>query len=258
MKTNKPNPKTIILGISIGILSGYLGIGGGILLVPALTHFYNYTRHTATKISTAIIAPTAISATISYWNQQQPPQLNTSLLLAATTLTGAQIGHKILPKLSTKTLQISAITLYLIILTQLLTQPLLNPTTLNHHTPTTTTLIITIGILTGIATTTLGIGGGIILVPTLNFTLELPPPTAKATTLLAIIPATTITTLQNIYKKQLPPKIIPTLIISAISTSWIGTKLATNTPNNINTTIFATLILTILTKTIIDIKKPKK
>ena len=47
----------ILIGLSAGLLSGLLGIGGGILIVPALMYLAGFSQLTATGTSLAILLP---------------------------------------------------------------------------------------------------------------------------------------------------------------------------------------------------------
>ncbi len=47
----------IILGITAGIFSGLFGIGGGIILVPALVFIFGLTQHQAQGTTLAILIP---------------------------------------------------------------------------------------------------------------------------------------------------------------------------------------------------------
>jgi len=52
------------IGLSVGLLSGLLGIGGGVVLVPMLVLLLGVAQHTAQGISMLVIIPTSI---VSVW-----------------------------------------------------------------------------------------------------------------------------------------------------------------------------------------------
>ena len=56
----------ILLGISAGVLSGLLGIGGGTILVPLFIYVMKMDVHTATGTSLAVIIPTAIIGVVGH------------------------------------------------------------------------------------------------------------------------------------------------------------------------------------------------
>src|SRR5688572_6220805 len=60
------------VGLLAGILSGLVGIGGGIILVPALVYFMNYSQHQAQGTSLGVLTfPVVIIASIHYYYQCQ-------------------------------------------------------------------------------------------------------------------------------------------------------------------------------------------
>lgn len=90
----------IIIGLSAGILSGLVGVGGGIVMVPALVFFLNYTQHQAQGTSLAVLTlPVVILASLYYYHQCQklstPIDLRVVALLAGGFLGGAFFGSKI-------------------------------------------------------------------------------------------------------------------------------------------------------------------
>lgn len=90
----------LLIGLSAGILSGLVGIGGGIIMVPALVFFLNYTQHQAQGTSLAVLTlPVVILASLYYYQQCQqagtPVNLKVVGLLAVTFLAGAFLGSKI-------------------------------------------------------------------------------------------------------------------------------------------------------------------
>jgi uncharacterized protein len=90
----------LLIGFSAGLLSGLVGIGGGIVMVPALVFFLNYTQHQAQGTSLAVLTlPVVILASIYYYQQCQqagtPIDLKVVGLLAITFLLGAFLGSKL-------------------------------------------------------------------------------------------------------------------------------------------------------------------
>lgn len=57
----------VILGLSAGFLSGSLGIGGGLIIIPALVYFLNMSQHGAQGTSLAfMLPPISILAVMQY------------------------------------------------------------------------------------------------------------------------------------------------------------------------------------------------
>jgi uncharacterized membrane protein YfcA len=89
----------LLIGLSAGILSGLVGIGGGIVMVPAMVLFLNYTQHQAQGTSLAVLSlPVVILAALNYYQQCQiqgtPIDLKVVGLLAITFIFGAWAGGK--------------------------------------------------------------------------------------------------------------------------------------------------------------------
>jgi len=91
---------TLIIGLSAGVLSGLVGIGGGIIMVPALVFFLSYTQHQAQGTSLAVLTlPVVILGSIYYYHQclklGTPIDLKVVGLLAMGFLLGGLLGSKI-------------------------------------------------------------------------------------------------------------------------------------------------------------------
>lgn len=57
-------------GAAIGVFSGLIGIGGGILIVPTLVFFFGLTQHQAQGTSVAMmIPPIGLLAAVKYYNE---------------------------------------------------------------------------------------------------------------------------------------------------------------------------------------------
>ena len=55
----------VVVGAAAGVLAGFLGVGGGVLLVPFLVLALGMTQHEAEATSLLVILPTAIAASIA-------------------------------------------------------------------------------------------------------------------------------------------------------------------------------------------------
>ncbi len=60
----------IIVGLAAGILSGMVGVGGGIIIVPALVIFLGFSQHEAQGTSLGLLLlPVGILAVLNYYKQ---------------------------------------------------------------------------------------------------------------------------------------------------------------------------------------------
>ena len=89
----------LLIGLAAGMLSGLVGVGGGIIMVPALVFFMHYTQHQAQGTSLAVLTlPVVILASIYYYYECQkagtPIDLRIVGLLAAGFLVGGYFGSK--------------------------------------------------------------------------------------------------------------------------------------------------------------------
>jgi uncharacterized membrane protein YfcA len=90
----------LLIGLSAGVLSGLVGVGGGIVMVPALVFFMQYTQHQAQGTSLAVLTlPVVIIASLYYYYQCQkmgtPIDLKVVGLIALGFLAGGYFGSKI-------------------------------------------------------------------------------------------------------------------------------------------------------------------
>ena len=108
------NPLTyIFLGAVFGFVTGLIGIGGGVLMVPLMVIFLNYHMHEAVGTSTAVMIFTSLGGAVAYMlyglNVWGLPLYSVGyvnllqwILLAGTSVpmaqAGAHIAHKINPK----------------------------------------------------------------------------------------------------------------------------------------------------------------
>jgi uncharacterized protein len=82
----------ILLGLLVGALSGIVGIGGGIMIIPALVYFFHMSQHKAQGTSlAALLAPIGALAFWEYYKAGNV-DLKAGLLIALGFLVGGYFG----------------------------------------------------------------------------------------------------------------------------------------------------------------------
>src|SRR3982074_1561179 len=85
----------LLLGLGVGVLVGLLGIGGGVVLVPAMVYLLHMDQHTAQGTSLfVLLPPIGLGALREYWKQGQV-DLKAGILCALGMLVGAYAGSLI-------------------------------------------------------------------------------------------------------------------------------------------------------------------
>jgi len=82
----------LVLGLGVGVLVGLLGIGGGVVLVPAMVYLLQMDQHLAQGTSLFILLPpVGLGALRQYWKQGQV-DLRAGILCALGILIGGYLG----------------------------------------------------------------------------------------------------------------------------------------------------------------------
>ena len=85
----------LIIGAITGIMAGMLGIGGAIIMIPAMVFFLGFSQQMAQGTSLAVmLPPIGIFATYNYWKAGQV-NIKFALILAAAFIIGSYFGSKI-------------------------------------------------------------------------------------------------------------------------------------------------------------------
>ena len=95
----------LLLGLGVGVLVGLLGIGGGVVLVPALAYMVHLDQHVAQGTSLLILLPpVGIGALREYWRAGNV-DLRAGILCASGFLVGGYFGGSIAVPLSSRNLK---------------------------------------------------------------------------------------------------------------------------------------------------------
>jgi uncharacterized protein len=95
----------ILVGVAAGMLSGLVGVGGGIIIVPALVYFIGFSQKTAQGTSLALIMlPVGIFGVMQYYKQGHV-DYKIVAILAIGFLAGSFLGSKLALTISQETLK---------------------------------------------------------------------------------------------------------------------------------------------------------
>jgi len=82
----------ILLGLTAGIFSGFMGLGGGILLAPALVYIFGLTQHQAQGTSLAVmVPPITLLAALKYYHSGNV-RLDIAVFIAMGFVAGGLVG----------------------------------------------------------------------------------------------------------------------------------------------------------------------
>lgn len=88
----------LAIGLFAGIVSGMVGIGGGLVIVPALVYFMNYSQHQAQGVSlTMFLLPIGILGVYNYYKNGDitVETIRFALIMCASFVVGSFFGSKI-------------------------------------------------------------------------------------------------------------------------------------------------------------------
>lgn len=186
----------LALGLLVGTLVGLLGIGGGVVLVPAMVYLLHYDQHLAQGTSLFILLPPiGLGALRGYWKSGQV-DLHAGIYCAIGFLLGGYVGGRIAVPMNSRDLQ-GVFGFFLMLSAVLLwrkSTPGADPAAAARE-GSDSNLARTVGILLvaalcGVAAGMVGIGGGVLLVPLLGLWFGFSQHRAQGTSLVALIPPT--------------------------------------------------------------------
>jgi hypothetical protein len=99
------DPKLLVIGLGGGLLSGLLGVGGGIVMVPLLVLWASYAQRDAHAMSLGAIIPISIAGIATYGVAGEV-RYWPALALAAGSVVGAPVGARFLARIDERLLKI--------------------------------------------------------------------------------------------------------------------------------------------------------
>lgn len=217
----------ILVGLAAGVLSGLFGIGGGTIIVPALALWLGMQQKLAAGTSVAAILPTAVVGAISYGAQGNVDWL-AAACLAVGIVIGAQIGTYLLVRLPVSAIQWAFIGFMVVVIVGLWFVVPQREDQIDITVPIALLLSLT-GLVTGIISGVVGVGGGVVVVPVMMFFFGANDLVAKGSSLVMMIPGSISGTIGNFRRDN----------VDLRSAAYIGITASLVVPFS---SVFATLL----------------
>jgi hypothetical protein len=173
------------IGVATGVLAGLLGVGGGIIMVPALVAV-GFNRHRATASSLAAILLIAVAGAVAF-GVAGDVDIPTGVFLGLGGLLGSTVGAHWMNRLSGRSL---ARIFGVVLLVAGIRMTIGGGVAEGGFEPAPIIsfgLELLIGALTGILSGLAGIGGGIVMIPAMVLLLGIDQHTAEGTSLVAML-----------------------------------------------------------------------
>lgn len=232
-----------LIGAIAGFLSGLFGVGGGIIIVPLLITLAKFDPKRAAGTSLAAIVPTAITGVVSYAVHGDVAWV-VAVVLCLGSITGAQLGSLLLHRLPKRVVQSVFIVFLLAVIVSMFFVIPSRDAVIELTVPSVIGLIV-LGLVVGVLSGILGIGGGAVIVPMLILIFGASDLTAKGTSLAVMIPTAISGTIGNVRRRNVELGAALTVGVCASVTTSLGALLAGAIDPMVGNILFAAFLVVI-------------
>jgi uncharacterized protein len=243
----------LIVGLVAGVASGMFGIGGGVIIVPALTVLLAFDLKEAVGTSLgALLMPVAIFAVVAYYRAKKL-SIITAAWVAFGLIFGATVGAQIALSLDTKTLQ-RLYGIFLLYMAWRFAEPRKWLADVRGNgAPKGADLLevqakwyvmLAVGIGAGVLSGMFGIGGGVIIVPALVALLNFDQKQAVGTSLAALLLPVSAGAVVSYYQSgKLNPSVAGLVAVGLLFGAFIGAKIALSLPSQTVKRLYGVFLL---------------
>jgi uncharacterized protein len=243
------------VGVVAGAMSGLFGVGGGILIVPALVMVLGFEQRFAHGTSLAAVLPIAVSSMSSYATSGKIDGW-VALFLAIGAVAGAVIGTAILHRLPHDALALGFAVLLVVTALRMV---------LDHSDAAgrgdlhlvEALVLVAVGVVTGILAGLLGVGGGIVLVPAMVVGFGIPAAIAKGTSLLVIIPTALMGTWRNRTKRNVDLRVAAIVGLAGVVSAFAAGKVSVGMSERTSNLLFAVFLFVIAARMLVQLRRER-
>lgn len=176
---------TIAVGVGAGVLSGAFGVGGGIVTTPAIRLLLGYPELIAVGTPLVVILPTALAGAVTHVRNRNA-DVRTGLAVGLFGVPASVAGALLSTVIGGRAVLIITAGFVIIAAIDMLRPARPVSETAIRDLPTGLGLLAGIGLVTGVYSGLLGLGGGFVLVPLLRRFTSLTAKGAIGTSLVAV------------------------------------------------------------------------
>lgn len=243
---------TIGVGLGAGLLSGLFGVGGGILVVPALVLMLKFDQRLANGTSLGAVLPISISSLVTYWSHDNV-DWPMAAWLAIGALGGAVLGTKWIHLLPKKVLGYLFAVMLLVTAIRLFIP--LDSDGRATLTAFSAVALVFIGMVTGTLAGLLGIGGGVVMVPAMAVFFNELSVVAKGTSVAVIIPTSIMGTWRNWKTDNVDLRVAAIVGFAGIISAIGGSILSDHMSQDLSNILFASLVLVVAIRMVWDLQR---
>lgn len=233
----------VAIGVVAGVLSGLFGVGGGVIVVPALMAFLHLDQRRASATSLVAIAPAAVVGAVTYAVQGEVHWL-AALTLAVGSVVGAPFGARLLRALPLRVLPWIFVGFIGVVLVSLFTTAPSRGGDV-HFGVVEAIVLLLLGLLSGVLSGLVGVGGGVVIVPGLEVVLGAGDLLAKGTSLATMIPTSVSGTVANLRRRAVDLRVGLTVGITAAFCSPLGAWIAQLVDPQVGRLMFAAFLVVV-------------
>lgn len=227
--TTRDRLRGLFAGLVAGAAGGLFGVGGGLVLVPALTVFFGLTQHQAVGTSLAIIGATALTAILVYGTHANVVWI-AAVPMALGSLVTAGLGAKLATRVPAARLRRTFAVFLVLVALRLLWQPpaVSEAATLGGVTGVVGFLLL--GLAAGGLAGFMGVGGGIVVVPVLTLAFGMTQQAAQGTSLAVMLVTAPTAAFEHSRNRNVVWRLVPVLAIGTVLgaplTAWAAQGLS--------------------------------
>lgn len=235
--------RAVAVGVVAGFLSGLFGVGGGILIVPALVVLMRMDQRLAHGTSLAAVLPIALSSTLGY-TLGGKVDWPVAALLAAGAVAGAVGGTHALRILPQRALALAFAGLLAATAVRLLIDHSDAGGRADLAAGSVAGLLL-LGLASGVLAGLLGVGGGIIMVPAMVVLFRIPPAVAKGTSLAVIVPTSIMGTWRNRRNGNADLPVAAVVGLAGVVSAFAASKISIGMSETVSNVLFSVLLLVV-------------